>query len=191
MDSSKAFDVVNHNSMLKALFDQGIKGELWKLYDDMYHGIESTVKWKGQLSRTLTEEQGIRQGGITSPALYKARRNKGLEQLAKHPSISIGSLNLGAIMVADDLVLTATTELVMQEALFIAQTDAARERYLYNPEKTKTLVINSKKDHQFTLNGKPAGGCCTMANNFLPARASSGIAFYEIINCELYTCVQY
>ena len=158
MDSSKAFDVVNHQAMLKALFQQGVEGKLWELFNDMYSGIRSTVKWEGLLSSSFTEKQGIRQGGITSPLLYKAGRNKGLEQLDKNPSMQIGCINTGAVMVADDLALTAATPQQMQLAIYIAQEDASRERYLYNTEKTKTLVINGRsEDICLQLNGKPLG----------------------------------
>ena len=43
----------------------------------------------------------------------------------------------------------------MQAALAIAEMDASRERYKYNIDKTKTLVINSKSVPTFTLNNKP------------------------------------
>ena len=158
MDSSKAFDVVNHHSLLKALHDQGIRGNLWRMYDDMYQGITSTVKWEGKLSRAFNEEQGIRQGGITSPALYKSGRNLGLNQLDRYPTLQIGSINVGAVMVADDLALTASSQIEMQKALLIAESDASRERYSYNPDKTKTVIVNGKNETTaFVLNGKPLG----------------------------------
>ena len=158
MDSSKAFDIVNHASMLNALFEHGIKGELWSLYNNLYQEITSSVKWDGWLSSPFQENQGIRQGGITSPALYKTGRNKGLDQLDKNPTMPIGSLNAGALMVADDLVLTASSPEDMQLALTIAETDAGRERYIYNPDKTKILVINGKKcNPELLLNNKPLG----------------------------------
>lgn len=158
MDSSKAFDVVNHDAMLKALFEQGIRGQLWSLYDSMYSGIESTVKWGGRLSKAFQEEQGIRQGGITSPALYKAGRNRGLQQLQDNPTLHIGSHNVGAIMVADDLALAASADHEMQKALLIAEADASREHFLYNTTKTKTIIVNSRKvDSHFTLNSRTLG----------------------------------
>jgi hypothetical protein len=157
MDSSKAFDVVDHHSMLNALYEQDIQGNLYSMYSSMYSGIQSTVKWEGHLSRTFHERQGIRQGGISSPALYKAERNKGLIQLDKNPTMMIGNLNVGAIMVADDLALTASTATEMQEALCIAATDACRERYNFNLTKTKMIAINCKDPSKLLLNGEPIG----------------------------------
>ena len=157
MDSSKAFDVVCHESMLNALHEQDVHGNLWSMYSSMYNGIKSRVKWDGLLSKPFDETQGIRQGGISSPALYKAERNKGLVQLDKNPTLSIGCLRVGSVMVADDLALTAKTATDMQTALLIAETDASRERYIYNATKTKTITINSPTDYIFKLNGSPIG----------------------------------
>ena len=93
MDTSKAFDVVDHKGMLNALFQQGITGNMWHLFDSMYTGITSTVKWKGETSTSFREEQGIRQGGVTSSDCYKAGKNKLLEQLDNTPSMMIGSIS--------------------------------------------------------------------------------------------------
>ena len=61
-------------------------------------------------------------------------------------------------MVADNLGITASSRLEMQEALLTAQVDASRERYLYNSDKTKTLVINGKQENEpFILHGKLLG----------------------------------
>ena len=48
LDTSKAFDVVNHQSMPNALHSQGIEGNLWRMYDSMYMDIKSVIKWKGE-----------------------------------------------------------------------------------------------------------------------------------------------
>ena len=53
LSTSKAFDVVNHHSMLNALHFQGIEGNLWRIYDSMYRDIKSVVKSKGELSDPL------------------------------------------------------------------------------------------------------------------------------------------
>ena len=157
MDSSKAFDVVDHRSMLNALHEQGVTGNLYNLFNNMYDEITSSVKWEGELSKSFRERQGIRQGGVSSPELYKCERNKGLKQLNKNPSMYIGSQNVGAVMVADDLAIISTNPKDMQLALNIAEHDAARERYVYNTEKTKAILINNKEEVKLTLNGKELG----------------------------------
>ena len=143
MDTSKAFDVVDHRGMLNALHQQGVAGILWQLYDSMYTDMNSRVKWKGEASEAFSELQGIRQGGSSSSDCYKAGKNNLLAQLDSAPSMKVGHINAGAIMVADDLALAASSDHLMQISLTVAEADAARERYKYNTDKTKTVPINS------------------------------------------------
>ena len=132
MDTSKAFDVVNHKGMLNALHQQGITDSMWDLFNSMYNGIQSAVKWHGEMSNPFVEEQGIRQGGTSSADCYKAGKNSLLNQLDLMPSHRIGHIRAGAIMVADDLALIAESSLPMQVALSIAEADANRKRYRFN-----------------------------------------------------------
>jgi hypothetical protein len=66
LDSSKAFDMVDHTALLNALFDLNLEPQLWQLYHDMYSTVNSQVRLHGELSRKITEGRGIRQGGETS-----------------------------------------------------------------------------------------------------------------------------
>ena len=117
---SKAFDVVNHQSMLNALHSQGIKGNLWRMYESMYTYIKCVVKWKGKLSNHFGKEQEIRQGNSSSSGNFKAGRNLMLNQLDRNPTNRNRHIHTSAIMVADNLTLTATSAEQMQHSLNIA-----------------------------------------------------------------------
>ncbi len=146
MDASKAFDIVCHRGMLNTIANQGINGTLWNLYDSMYSGNSSAIKWKGSVSDTFIEGQGIRQGGLTSTELFKARSNPLLHRLEAHPSTyKIGTISTGAIMVADDLALIARSTQEMQTLLDEAEIDASHERYIFSSSKTKTLDTSNHK----------------------------------------------
>ena len=67
---------------------------------------------------------------MESPALYICGKNKGLHQLDKSPTFHIGDINVGAVLVADDLPIMARNVNDMQVALSIAEHDASRERYI-------------------------------------------------------------
>lgn len=140
---------------MNALHQQGITGNLWQLYNSMYTDITSVVKWNGELSRVFSEQQGIRQGGDSSADCYKGGKNKVLHNLDEAPSMKIGHIHAGAVMVADDLTIAARSPHEMQAALNIASQDANRERYKFNTEKTKTIVINSKDDPNLSINSQP------------------------------------
>ena len=72
LDAKKAFDLVWHTGLLCSLYEQGITGPTWQMFNSLYTGIQSSVKWNGQLSETFHDEHGLRQGGDTSGDTYHA-----------------------------------------------------------------------------------------------------------------------
>ena len=157
MDTSKAFDVVDHRGMLNALHLQGVQGQLWKLYESLYTNIESTVKWKNETSHPFKEQQGIRQGGSSSADIYKCGKNRLLNDLLSAPCNHIGHIPVGAIMVADDLMLNSKCTYKLQTNLRMSERDAARERYKFNVDKTKIIPMNCNSQPNLILNKKPLG----------------------------------
>ena len=154
LDTSKAFDVVSHPIMLNALHQQGIHGNLWQLYSNMYSGIKSAVKWNNDTSLPFPELQGIRQGGTSSADSYKAGRNKILNLLDKRPSHKIGQISAGAVMVADDIALCSSNLLDLQCAINATSIDANRDRFKFNTTKSKILAINCKEPPELKLNNQ-------------------------------------
>ena len=155
MDTSKAFDVVHHNGLLNSIYEQGVSGGLWNLYNNLYQEIQSVVLWKGHQSTTFQEGQGIRQGGTTSADLYKAGKNKLLEILDDTTDCRVGHINVGALMVADDLVIAANSPSDLQHGVSIAALDSQRQRYSFNVDKTKIVSLNSKNDPSCLLSKEP------------------------------------
>ena len=147
MDVSKAFDTVDHGSMLVALHNHGIQGSLWGLYADMYEDITSQVKLNGQLSRTITEKQGIRQGAETSTGVYKAKADSLIMRLSNlQDSFRIGSISVGAPTTADDTATLSPSIMGAKTQICIAETDSNMQRYRFNPRKTKVIIINKPKN---------------------------------------------
>ena len=75
LDSKKAFDVVNHIILLHKLYENGIRPSLWTIVNDMYSGLTTRMKWLNELSDSFPIKQGVRQGGILFPLLYKTYTN--------------------------------------------------------------------------------------------------------------------
>ena len=82
--ASKEFDVVWHESMLVKLYDVGFSGYKWNFLNKWYTGLESAVKWDGDVSQPFQERQGVRQGGIWSPTGYKHFVNPFMNCLTRH-----------------------------------------------------------------------------------------------------------
>ncbi|MEW8546489.1 MAG: reverse transcriptase domain-containing protein, partial [Candidatus Thiodiazotropha sp.] len=145
IDASKAFDVVWHDSMLVKLYDVGLTGQKWNFLNNWYTGLQSSVKWEGANSLPFPERQGVRQGGIWSPTGYKHFLNPFLDCLMKHKvGLCIGSIYLGVVGVADDLLFMADTPEELQCQLNLQWSFAGKERYQVSDTKTKTMQHNVK-----------------------------------------------
>ena len=115
LDTQKAFDVVDQNSLLRKLYLDGIHGDDWLLLRNLYSDCSSRIKWAGSLSHPINIYQGVRQGGVLSTGHYKRYNNPLLLHLEKnHSGMKIGSISIPHITVADDLALLAKEKSNMQ-----------------------------------------------------------------------------
>ena len=74
--------------------------------------------------------------------------------LDQEPSIRLGHINAGALMVADDLAIVASDRHNLQRCVDLAEYDSKRERYNFNIDKTKIVSINTNADPSIMLNNK-------------------------------------
>jgi hypothetical protein len=66
-----------------------------------------------------------------------------LHKLEQHPDgFKIGHINVGVIMVADDLAFVSQSRQGMQTLFDVAEHNASRRRYLFSETKTKLQVKN-------------------------------------------------
>jgi hypothetical protein len=144
--------------MLTYLYQHGITGTLWNIFRNMYTDIKSCVKWQGMLSESFKEDQGIRQGGLSSTDLFKVKSNDLLNRASSHPlGYKIGITPVSAPTTADDTALVTSSQLGAQVLTGIAQQDAQMQRYNFNEDKSKVMVINQRtkcSEPQIKLNGK-------------------------------------
>ena len=71
LDTQKAFDVVDHSSLLRRLYLDGIHGDDWLLVKDLYTDCSSRIKWADGLSHPINIRQGVRLGRVLSTSHYK------------------------------------------------------------------------------------------------------------------------
>jgi hypothetical protein len=130
--------------MLVVIHELRITGDLWLHYCGLYEDMNSQVKWASHLSRTITELQGVRQGGIPSTELFKARGNGILDTLsASQLGYTIGSVDVSAPTCADDMTLISGSPIDLQVMINLAVNDSCRERYGFSSNKYKVMVMNN------------------------------------------------
>ena len=132
----------------------GLTGDNWLLFKNWYEGLNSKIKWQGQMSRSFSELQGVRQGGVWSPTAYKVFINSLLKTYEKYRIGShIGSIYVGSPTVADDVTLIANCPFDLQILLDLQTYHAHRFRYITSSEKSCILDNKNTNSHSWTFNG--------------------------------------
>jgi hypothetical protein len=70
IDVEKAYDTVWRDGLWKRLWDEGVRGKLWRMLRALYKKVESSVLVDGECSRWFVVENGVRQGCPISPILF-------------------------------------------------------------------------------------------------------------------------
>ena len=151
LDTQKAFDVVDHSSLLRRLYLDGVQGDDWLLIKDLYTDCSSRIKWAGGLSHPINIRQGVRQGGVLSTSHYKRYNNPLLLHLEqRYTGVKIGSIKIPHVTVSDDLAVISSAQSEAQAMVWDVGDNAGRERFFVNPSKSHTLKhpSNRKKECQ-------------------------------------------
>ncbi|CAC5413140.1 unnamed protein product [Mytilus coruscus] len=106
MDARKTFDIVWHLGLMREMHKFGLTGDNWLFFKKWYENLKSKIKWKGLLSNSIEERQGVRQGGIWSPTAYKIFINSLLQTFERNQlGACIEPIYCGIPTVADDVAL--------------------------------------------------------------------------------------
>ena len=118
LDARKAFDVINHQVLKTKLYNSPICGRLWNMIDDLYTGGNEVIRWNGKYSSPYQVKQGVKQGGIFSPCLYKLYLYDLLDTHKKSDlGLRIGCTYVGTPTCADDVLHLASTGYELQSML--------------------------------------------------------------------------
>lgn len=148
LDLSKAFDLVNYNILWAKLRKKGIPDELVNVLEYWYDNQINQVRWSGALSGGYGLECGVRQGGLTSPALFSLYINQLIEELSSTGvGCSIDGMIVNSISYADDMVLLSPSIDALRRLLGVCEQYATSHGLLYNVRKSEVMVfrVGSKK----------------------------------------------
>ncbi|XP_069992289.1 uncharacterized protein [Penaeus vannamei] len=100
LDLEKAFELANHDAILHALAEKGVKGKLLKWVKDYLSNRKARVRFQGHTSDFYPFENGTPQGGLLGPFLF----NLLIVKLVEIPFPN----NTHLLAYADDLQLVVT-----------------------------------------------------------------------------------
>jgi hypothetical protein len=129
------------------------------------------VRWNGQDSREYIVGQGVKQGSLISPHLYKLYINDLKDLETSGLGLHIGSIYVGSPTCADDVTLITDETIQVQPLLDTAQEYADRHGYQLHPSKsTVTELVRRKKDTSADATEGPEwmlkGKTVTVTDNF-------------------------
>jgi hypothetical protein len=146
LDAVKAFDTVCHATLMCKLFHHDTDLETLGVIMSLYNGSTGRVKWKGDLGKPFEVLQGVRQGGVLSPRLYKEYIDGLLRRLeAEGDGLHIGATYIGSPTVADDVLLLSQSPLDLQVMLHTSEHYSRRERYQIHPTKSEIIQVSSNQ----------------------------------------------
>ena len=188
MDAKKAFDIVWHAGLLREVHKFGMEGDNWLFFKRWYDNVTSKVKWKNALSKSICEQQGVRQGGVWSPTAYKIFINNLLQTLESNQlGAYIGPIYCGIPTVADDVTLISNDPYELQTMLDVQTAHANTLRYLLSEQKSTILVFNDKKENSWSLNGKQLPITKSSVHLGITRDTSSKSGTKEVINRRIIT----
>ena len=71
LDASKAFDRVNLLTLFKTLYSRGMCPIYLRLLMKIYEEQQMRIRWNNSVSDYFTISNGVKQGGVLSPVLFK------------------------------------------------------------------------------------------------------------------------
>ena len=145
LDARKAFDTVNHQSLIRKLYLQHTDVELVGIINSLYKDMKTQVKLDNKLGEEFTILQGTRQGSILSPSLYKTYINDLLQTLENHDiGAHIGDLYVATPTGADDVSVLSNEVGELQTMLDVTGSYANQERYTFNASKSDIANLGKK-----------------------------------------------
>ena len=81
LNGESAFEIVNRTILLRELYFTGETGDYWLASKSSYENTQTQIKMNGYLSRSISEDTGVKQGNIKSSEHYKIYLNPLLEMI--------------------------------------------------------------------------------------------------------------
>jgi len=142
LDISKAFDKVSHYHLYNITLNKNIPKCLIQL---LISKCFVCVKWGSACSGYFSVLAGVRQGGVLSPVLFALYIDEILQSLkCSRIGCTIGSMYLGCILYADDILLLSTSVVQMQRMLDICSAGAHNLDLKFNVTKSQVLRIGPR-----------------------------------------------
>lgn len=145
LDASKAFDRVNHWSLMKKLIHRGVPLCVVRTLLFWYRNQEFLACWNGVKSNKFHVLNGVRQGSILSPFLFAVYMDALSSKLEKSDAgCFLHGMIVNHLMYADDLVILAPSLKGLQKLLDVCCDFAVEHDIIFNIRKSHGMKFLPK-----------------------------------------------
>ena len=146
LDASKAFDIVDHATLLSLLLSKRVPLCFVNIMIDWYSKLYIVVIWNDAESAVLHVRSGVRQGGVLSPILFNFYVNSLVCHLKNSDlGCHIHDLYLGCILYADDILLLSASVCMLQKMIDICVSVSQDLLLTFNSSKSHCISIGPNK----------------------------------------------
>lgn len=142
LDASKAFDRINHSKLFMKLLQRGVPKIIIRILMYWYSQQTMRVKWGCGLSSPFHVSNGVRQGGLLSPALFNVYMNDLSDQLSLcSTGCLIGNSVINHLMYADDLAIVSPCSAGLQQLLKVCTQYGLVYDIKFNAKKSNVMIV--------------------------------------------------
>ena len=153
LDASKAFDKVLLNGLYLKLIERGAPFSFIRILRALYSGLQCAVVWNGIVGHRFDVKCGVRQGGVLSPYLFSVYVDDLIKELRQSGhGIYVGTVFVGCILYADDIVLLSGSCYGLQKMTDLCINYGDRFGMRFNPSKSQTTVFGGRAPSCFVVN---------------------------------------
>ena len=146
MDATKAFDKVLHYGLVYKLIAKGVSIVFDKLLIYWYSYLRSAVVWNSIMGECFNVICGVRQGGVLSPYLFAFYIDEIIGDVKKSGfGIFVGSVFLGCILYADDILLLSGSYDGLQRMIDICARYGKSWGICFNSSKSYYATFGDRK----------------------------------------------
>lgn len=155
LDVTKAFDKAWSDAILYTMNKNGSKDLNWTITKKLNEDLTAQIRTKHGLTRKITINNSIRQGGVlsgTQYALLMDEINKDLTTKNLGIELPKSKIKIPALLWMDDVVLISDSRQEMQQMLDQTNHTAKKYHIQFGQAKSETMIIGKgKPDKNFTL----------------------------------------
>jgi len=154
IDYEKAFDSLDHQSLLQALEDQITDKKYIRLVKAIYKDPSARIHLEGDKTNIFKIMKGVRQGDPISPKLFTAALEDVFHNLDwQSKGIAVDGEHLTHLRFADDILLLSHQPQELQTMMQELDRESRKAGLNMNIKKTKVMMGDRTQEHKITVQG--------------------------------------